>query len=188
MATGIPQGYTIDSLRRRGHHVRGRLGAARGLRRSASPGSARASPTSIARVPAPRDLRLHDRGHVAAARCAPAPRGSPLMLYNLNRRDTARILKATAMLCDVSSPPARSACYPMVAGDGGALDPRRRERSSARWTLAPSDFDLTAYHPLGTCRIGTDPKRSVLGPDSRDARSGAPLRRRRQRRPDAPWA
>jgi choline dehydrogenase-like flavoprotein len=31
--------------------------------------------------------------------------------------------------------------------------------------LGPTAFDVTAYHPLGTCRIGTDPETSVLGPD-----------------------
>jgi choline dehydrogenase-like flavoprotein len=32
-------------------------------------------------------------------------------------------------------------------------------------TLGANAFDVTAYHPLGTCRIGTDPETSVLGPD-----------------------
>jgi choline dehydrogenase-like flavoprotein len=31
--------------------------------------------------------------------------------------------------------------------------------------LRPGDFTLSAVHPLGTARMGTDPKTSVVGPD-----------------------
>jgi choline dehydrogenase-like flavoprotein len=34
-----------------------------------------------------------------------------------------------------------------------------------RATIRPWDLDLSAYHPLGTARMGVDPARSVVGPD-----------------------
>jgi choline dehydrogenase-like flavoprotein len=30
--------------------------------------------------------------------------------------------------------------------------------------IRPRDLDLSAYHPLGTTRLGIDPRRSVVGP------------------------
>jgi choline dehydrogenase-like flavoprotein len=54
--------------------------------------------------------------------------------------------------------------YPFVVGhpplDTAAdLEAFRRER------LGPSDFVWTSYHPLGTCRMGRDPRTSVVGLD-----------------------
>jgi choline dehydrogenase-like flavoprotein len=34
-----------------------------------------------------------------------------------------------------------------------------------RATIRPWDLDLSAYHPLGTARMGIDPASSVIGPD-----------------------
>jgi hypothetical protein len=31
--------------------------------------------------------------------------------------------------------------------------------------VRPGDFEVSAFHPLGTCRMGTDPSRSCIGPD-----------------------
>jgi choline dehydrogenase-like flavoprotein len=42
-------------------------------------------------------------------------------------------------------------------------DVERLERDGTE-QLRAHHLDLTAYHPLGTCQMGVDPKRSVIGP------------------------
>jgi len=53
---------------------------------------------------------------------------------------------------------------PMVHG----FDELRGEDDLARLRcakLSARDFDLSAYHPLGTARMGPDARSSVVGPD-----------------------
>jgi len=53
---------------------------------------------------------------------------------------------------------------PMIHG----FDELRGEADLTRFRrarLAARDFDISAYHPLGTARMGADPRRSVVGPD-----------------------
>ena len=38
-------------------------------------------------------------------------------------------------------------------------------KSFHRASLKAGDFELSAYHPLGTARMGTSPQHSVVGPD-----------------------
>jgi glycine/D-amino acid oxidase-like deaminating enzyme len=89
--------------------------------------------------------------------------GSPLILYNLNGADTVRMQRAMAILCDVFLAAGAKRVYPMVPGLE-QLSTLREVQKLRAMRLAPSAFDITAYHPLGTCRMGTDPVTSVVGP------------------------
>jgi choline dehydrogenase-like flavoprotein len=72
--------------------------------------------------------------------------------------------RGLAILCEVFLAAGARRVLPFVAGldevrsmaDVSALRTRK---------LAPSDVEVTAFHPLGTCRIGSDPRTSVLGPE-----------------------
>lgn len=92
------------------------------------------------------------------------PNGSPLMFYNLNPVDVARMQRGFEILCDVFQKAGAKRVLPLIAGHDEVNTPIDLERlRSAR--LKPGDFEVTAFHPLGTCRIGTDPAQSCLGPD-----------------------
>lgn len=162
MAHGIPQGYSIDELEHEGIMFEG--------------GSV---PLEIMGVSVPwvgrRFVELMERYRNLAlfgfmiedtsrGEVRPGVGGSPLIVYNLNRRDAARMQKAMAVMCEVFLAAGARRVYPMVPGmeELSTLDEVRQLRAM---NLGPTAFDVTAYHPLGTCRIGTDPETSVLGPD-----------------------
>jgi len=104
-------------------------------------------------------IQDHSRGEVRAG-----ANGRPLMFYWMNDRDTRLLQRGVEILCEVFQAAGAKKVLPFVAGHDevtskGELKRLRESRLSA------SDIDVTAYHPLGTCRIGTDPTRSCLGPD-----------------------
>jgi choline dehydrogenase-like flavoprotein len=94
----------------------------------------------------------------------PGPFNKPLVTYNMNRHDTERMQKAIVKLCEVFLNAGAKKVFPFVAGCH-EISSREELEALARKPLRASDIEVTAFHPLGTCRVGTNPRRSVLGPD-----------------------
>jgi len=92
--------------------------------------------------------------------------GSPSMRYVLNDTDRRKVIRGHALLAKLFPAAGAQTVYPglmkhSVIRDQADID--RLERDGMR-SLAARHLDLTAYHPLGTCRMGADPRRSVVGP------------------------
>ncbi len=80
--------------------------------------------------------------------------------------DRARFLRGLDLLCQIwFEAGARRVFLPFheeSATEAGSLEEARKIlQSNISMRLAES----TAQHPLGTCRMGTDPRASVVGPD-----------------------
>jgi choline dehydrogenase-like flavoprotein len=88
----------------------------------------------------------------------------PFVSYMLNDRDVARIKRGTEILCRIFLAAGARVVLPNVFGHDeitGEADLRRFRAA----TFAANDFEILAYHPLGTARLGVDPRTSVVGQD-----------------------
>src|SRR5690606_18157369 len=92
------------------------------------------------------------------------PNGSPLVLYNLSKADAMRMKKGFELLCEVFLAAGAKRILPFIAGLDELRTARDLDALRSR-ELRPGDFEVTAFHPLGTARMGVDPRRSVVGPD-----------------------
>jgi len=92
--------------------------------------------------------------------------GSPRMHYVLNDTDRRKVIRGHGLLARLFLAAGARTVYPGLMKHEvlhDLADVERLERDGPR-TLATRHLDLSAYHPLGTCRMGADPRRSVVGP------------------------
>jgi choline dehydrogenase-like flavoprotein len=157
---GIPQGYAVDELHDEGILFEGTM----------LPLEMTLTMTQLA---GPRLVELAERFDRAATfgfmvedtahGSVRAIGGQPVIRYSLTERDVAHVKRAFDVLAQIFFAAGAHtvhlpiAPFPVIGKDD--LPALRRAR------LRPWDLELSAYHPLGTARLGVDPRRSVVGPD-----------------------
>lgn len=94
------------------------------------------------------------------------PNGDIATLYFMNRADAARLQWGLSLLCEIYLDAGATPLYPSVRGFPIIRD-RHELKRFRRATISPADFLMTAYHALGTCRMGPDPATSVVDPEYR---------------------
>ena len=89
------------------------------------------------------------------------PDGRPLMYYNIGKDETRRMAEAVKMAGELYFAAGAKEFYPVLHGfpvmrsleELRKIDPAR---------VSAKDFKLSAYHPMGTARMGEDPRRAVV--------------------------
>jgi choline dehydrogenase-like flavoprotein len=90
--------------------------------------------------------------------------GQPVIQYWLQDKDVSHIKRGIDVLSQIFFAAGAKRIHLPLAGFDVIDSPDDLVRLR-RATVRAWDLDLSAYHPLGTARMGTDPARSVIGPD-----------------------
>lgn len=158
---GIPQGYTIEDLHEEGILYEGAMVPLE-------------MTMSMTQLIGPELVRLAESfDHVASfgfmiedssRGSVHEVRGQMVIKYWLTEQDVAHLKRAVDVLAQLFFAAGARRVHLPVAGFE-RMESADELAAFRRATLRPWDFDLSAYHPLGTARMGSDPASSVVGPD-----------------------
>jgi choline dehydrogenase-like flavoprotein len=158
----VPQGYCVDEFRREGILL---LGAS-------APIDLAATLFAFVGRKLMDVMEAYDRvasfgvmvEDASRGRVVLGPGGRPVVLYRLGRQERERLQRGVAILSRIYLAAGAREVYPAVHGhrivrDAGDIARLSNALPSAR------DWLLSAFHPLGTCRMATDADRGVVSPD-----------------------
>jgi choline dehydrogenase-like flavoprotein len=92
----------------------------------------------------------------------------PRVKLDLNRDDMQRVRKGVAVMGRMMLAGGAEYVAPGVAGwDARVTSPDRMAQFESDGPLDPKAYGMAVTHMFGTCRIGSDPARSVVRPDFR---------------------
>ncbi len=89
------------------------------------------------------------------------PRGRPIALYHLGKHERKLLAKGCARVARIFQAAGARSIYAEINGFDELHDGADIERLEG---ACPSGFDMTmvGFHPLGSCRMGPDPRTSVV--------------------------
>jgi choline dehydrogenase-like flavoprotein len=90
--------------------------------------------------------------------------GQPVIQYWLQDKDVAHIKRGVDVLAQVFFAAGARRVHTPISGFD-VLESEADLANLRRANIRAWDLDLSAYHPLGTARMGTDPATSVVGPE-----------------------
>lgn len=91
-------------------------------------------------------------------------RGKPRIFYWLRKKELSLLKRGVDILCQIYLVAGAKEVYPLVREVEAITSERELEAFQER-TFPPSSFRIASFHPLGTCRMGRDPHRSVVSED-----------------------
>ncbi len=158
---GIPQGYSVEELHEEGILFEGAMVPLE-MQMTVTP------------MIGPELIRLAESfDHVASFgfMVEDSSRGSvstvmnqPVIKYWLSDHDVAHIKRGMDVLAQIFFAAGARRVHTPINGFDVLETPGDLARMR-RATIRPWDLDLSAYHPLGTARMGSDPSSSVIGSD-----------------------
>jgi choline dehydrogenase-like flavoprotein len=89
------------------------------------------------------------------------PGGKPLMVYNMGKVETEKMAQAAVMAGELYFAAGAREYYPMIRGFP-VIHSRDELRKIDPAKIKAQDLKLSAYHPMGTARMGEDPRQSVV--------------------------
>ena len=89
--------------------------------------------------------------------------GIPAITYNIGAEDVHRMHQTIVRTTEMVLAAGAKRIYTMTLGTP-PLDTKRDFDRFRDARLKPGDFIWSSYHPLGTCKMGRDPKTSVIDP------------------------
>src|SRR5262249_24283990 len=97
-------------------------------------------------------------------RVRPGPKGRPLVFYWVGKKERERLRRGVEIVSRIFQAAGAREIYPALHGHRvlrGHADIDRLARSNP----SAHDYLLTAFHPLGTCRMATSKKNGVVSTD-----------------------